>query len=70
MRPTNWSVTLFCVHRRGHGAVVIEAETAVAEAGWWVFRASNGDPLATVPTKEVLGIKATPPSTASRPSSA
>ena len=54
---------LFSVHRRDEVSLVIEAETVVAEAGWWVFRSFNGYPLATIPTTEVLGIKATPAGT-------
>jgi len=52
------SMALFRVHRCDHVSIVIEAETAVAEAGWWVFRTVNGHPLAALPTTEVLGIKA------------
>ena len=53
-------MTLFSVDRREQVSLVIEADTVVAEAGWWVFRTVGGQPLATIPTTEVLGIKAMP----------
>ena len=56
--PHTGSMTLFSVHRREQVSLVIEAEPVVAEAGWWVFRTVDGQPLALIPTTEVLGIKA------------
>lgn len=53
-------MALFSVHRREHVPLVIEAETVVAEAGWWVFRTVDGQPLVTIPTTEVLGIEPAP----------
>ena len=53
-------MALFSVHRREQVPLVIEAETVVAEAGWWVFRTVDGQPLATIPTTEVLGIEPAP----------
>lgn len=53
-------MTLFSVHRYEQVPLVIEAETVAAEAGWWVFRTVDGQPLATIPTTEVLGIEPAP----------
>ncbi len=53
-------MTLFSVDRREQVSLVIEADTVVAEAGWWVFRTVGGQPLAAILTTEVLGIKAMP----------
>ena len=53
-------MTLFSVDRREQVSLVIEADTVVAEAGWWVFRTVGGQLLASIPTTQVLGIKGIP----------
>ena len=53
-------MTLFTVERQGAGRVVIEASSAVAVDGWWMFLGEDGRTLATLAIGEVLSIQATP----------